>query len=135
LASLLPLAQCARPAGRGIAGISEGLKAADAISAILIREALSKDFRLRHQLGASSERVASLIAEGFSQSTDRHFSEYLYRSRGSSRETRTQLRVARGRGYLTEHERAKASDRYEEIEKMLTGLIRHLQREDRRFRG
>jgi hypothetical protein len=36
---------------------------------------------------------------------------------------------------LTEHERAKASDRYEEIEKMLTGLIRHLQREDRRFRG
>jgi four helix bundle protein len=113
----------------------KALKAANAISAIMVREGLGKDFRLRHQLGASSERVASLIAEGFSQSTDRHFAEYLYRSRGSSSETRTQLRVARGRGYLTEHERAKVSDRYEEIEKMLTGLIQHLHREDRRFRG
>jgi four helix bundle protein len=101
----------------------------------LTRERLAKDFRLCGQLGCSSERVASLIAEGFSQSTDRHFAEYLYRSRGSSSETRTQLRVATGRGYLTEDEREKVSDRYEEIEKMLTGLIKHLHREDRRFRG
>jgi four helix bundle protein len=113
----------------------KALEAADVISAILTREGFAKDSRLRGQLGGSSERVASLIAEGFSQSTDRHFAEYLYRSRGSSSETRTQLRVARARGYLTEQERAKVSDRYEEIEKMLTGLIKHLHREDRRFRG
>jgi hypothetical protein len=45
-----------------------------------------------------------------------------------------QMRVARGRGYLTEEERAAFADRDVEIEKMLTGLIRHLRTEDRQDR-
>jgi four helix bundle protein len=113
----------------------KGLAAADAVSALLKRQAFAKDARLRNQLAASSERVVSLIAEGFSQSTDRHFAEYLYRSRGSSSETRTQLRVAQGREYVSERERVGVCDRYNEIERMLTGLIQHLRAEDRRERG
>jgi len=38
----------------------KALEAADAISAILNVEGLAKDYRLRNQLAASSERVASL---------------------------------------------------------------------------
>ena len=77
----------------------------------------------------------SLIAEGFGQSTDRFFAQYLYRSRGESKEARTQLRIARGREYVSPDEMTHLCGRYDEIEKMLTGLIRHLEREDRRQRG
>jgi four helix bundle protein len=108
--------------------------AADAVSALLKRAALIKDRRLHEQLGAASERVGSLIAEGFGQSTDRHFAEYLYRARGSSKEVRNQLRVALGRGHISEEEQSRFADRYIEIEKMLTGLIRHLKAEDRQDR-
>ena len=85
-------------------------------------------------MSSSSERTVSAIPEGFSQSTDRHFASYLYRSRGSSNEIRTQLRVALKRGYITEGERADLHARYEEIAKMLTGLIAHLLNENRKNR-
>ena len=113
----------------------KALEAADEMSAILDSEGLAKDHRLRNQIGASSERVASLIAEGFEQKTDRHFSSYLYMAKGSSSETRTQLRVAERRGYLTNDKRVSLGDRYSEINKMLTGLIHHLNAEDRKIRG
>ena len=113
----------------------KALKAADEVSKLLERNVFEKDFRLRQQLGASSERVASLIAEGFALKTDRHFASYLYQSRGSSKETRTQLRVALGRKYLTGDELTAHQDRYVEIEKMLTGLIHYLNREDWEQRG
>jgi four helix bundle protein len=113
----------------------KAIATADAISAILPRQQFQRDFKLRHQLAASSERVASLIAEGFSQSTDRHFAEYLFRSRGSSKETRTQLRIALGRKYVTPDELNELSRRYNEIERMLTGLIKHLRSEDRKMRS
>jgi four helix bundle protein len=113
----------------------KALEAADEISAILNLEGLAKDYRLRNQLGASSERVASLIAEGFGQKTDRHFASYLHMGKGSSFETRTQLRVARGRGYISEERRLTMSDKYLEIERMLTGLIHRLEEDDRKDRG
>lgn len=113
----------------------KSLHAAAAISAILIRPGLVEDLRLKAQLEAASERVASLIAEGYAQKTDRHFAYYLYQARGSSKETRTQLIVARGRGYISEGELSDTCDRYNEIERMLTGLIKHLKKEDRKLRG
>jgi four helix bundle protein len=78
--------------------------------------------------------VASLISEGFEQSTDRHFAQYCYRSKGSSRETRTQLVVAVQRRHISEAEQARICNMFEEIAKMLTGLIRHLETEDRKHR-
>jgi four helix bundle protein len=111
------------------------LEAAAAISAILDRESLRRDVRLRDQLGASSGSVASLIAEGFAQSTDRHFAQYLYRARGSSQEARTQLVIAQDRRHIGEDERLRLSAKFEEIARMATGLIRHLEAEDRKHRG
>jgi four helix bundle protein len=100
------------------------------ISSIVERPLFRQHLRLRDQLGASSERIPSSIAEGSEQSTDRHYAAYLYRARGSAREIRTQLRVARDRLLITESERADLDGRYEEVGKMLTGLIRHLQDDD-----
>ena len=93
----------------------KAIAAADAVSAILKRPCFRSDPRLKGQMGASSERVASLISEGFGQSTDRHFAEYLYRSRASSYEIRTQLRISRGRGYITRRECDEVSERYDEL--------------------
>jgi four helix bundle protein len=113
----------------------KALEAADAVSAILTRRCFQQDYKLREQLAGSSDAVPSLIAEGFPQSTDRFFAQFLYRARGESSETRTHLRVAWGRNYISEKELLELCDRYNEIEKMLTGLIRHLERENRRHRG
>jgi four helix bundle protein len=69
------------------------------------------------------------------QSPDRFLAQFLCRSKGESSETRTHLRVARGRDHITEEELLAFCERYNEIEKMLTGLIRHLEKENRRHRG
>ena len=112
----------------------KALVAAADISAIIQRPSFLRDPRLRDQLGSSSERVASLIAEGFEQSTDRHFAQYCYRSRGSCREARTQLIVGVQRRHLSESERIATDVKFEEVAKMLTGLIAHLEAEDRKHR-
>lgn len=112
----------------------KALGAANAVSAILERPGLARDFELRRQLGASSSRAAAVIAEGFEQKTDRHFAHYLYIARGSAKETTAHLRVAEGRRYISEQETRDLCGLYEEIAKMLTGLIQHLEREDRPHR-
>ena len=113
----------------------KALVLAHKISAILKRPCFQRDPRLRDQLSASSDAVASLISEGFGQSTDRQFAQSLYKSRSESKETRTHLTVARGRDYVSDEELKDFYEGYNEVEKMTTGFIRHLQREDRKFRG
>jgi hypothetical protein len=54
---------------------------------------------------------------------------------GGEQRDDTHLRVAKGRDYITEEELTQFWGRYNEIEKMLTGLIRHLEKENRRHRG
>ncbi|HVZ23856.1 MAG TPA: four helix bundle protein [Vicinamibacterales bacterium] len=114
----------------------KAVEAADAVSAILTRSSLGKDFKLREQLSASSSRVPALIAEGFEQKSDRHFAHYMYIARGSASETRTHLVVAWGRKHLAKDETNELCGRYDEICRMSTGLIQHLERENRsnRFR-
>ena len=113
----------------------KALEGSDAVSAMGHLAAFAADLRLRTQLWAASERVASVIAEGFAQRTDRHFAHYLYTAKGSSAETRTQLRIAMVRGYISKDALATTAAKYIEIEKMLTGLIKHLNRENRKDRG
>jgi four helix bundle protein len=113
----------------------KAMAAAHEVSAILKRPPFIRDHRLWDQLADSSDAVPSLISDGFPQSTDRFFAQFLYRAKGESAETRTHLRVARGRDYLSETELLQLCERYDEIERMLTGLIRHLERENRRHRG
>ena len=112
----------------------KALAAADAVSAIIKRPTFDRDPRLRQQLGASSSSVPARIAEGFEQKSDRHFAHYLYIARGSAQETRTHLRVASGRGHLPSREAESTRSMYQEIASMTTGLIRHLENEDRKHR-
>ena len=109
--------------------------AAAEIFAITARPEFDDDWELRRQLRAASGRIPSHIAEGFGQKTDRHFAHYLYIARGTSQEIRSHLTLARDRGYITQLECSSKSETYDEIARMLTGLIKHLDKEDRPHRG
>ena len=75
------------------------------------------------------------IAEGFGQQSDRQFARYLFIARGSAQEVRSHLTVARGRDYLSETETMELCNKYEEIARMLSGLIKYLLASDRKVRG
>lgn len=104
--------------------------AARAVSALLTRPSLKQDRDLAGQLNRASIRVVSDIAEGFGQKTDRHFARYLYDARGGAAEIQVQLAIAFDRGYLGDDERAQVVEMFAEVARMLTGLIRHLERDN-----
>lgn len=79
--------------------------------------------------------MLSNIAEGFSQSTDRAFARHLYIARGSTAEVRSQLVILLDRGVVSGDDFRRIEQSAEEIAKMLTGLIKHLLRENRKRRG
>ena len=109
--------------------------ACDAISALLERPRVRADYDLRVQLAAASSAVPANIAEGFGQQSDRQFVRYLFIARGSAHEVRSHIAVARGRQHLTDTEATDLSAKYEEIARMLTGLIKYLRVSDRKLRG
>ena len=112
----------------------KAVAAAAEVAKILERESFSRNLRLREQIASASERVASSISEGFEMSTDRHFAQYCYRAKGSSEEVRTQLTLAVQRKHITDAECVRISSDFKEIARMLGGLIKHLEREDRKHR-
>jgi four helix bundle protein len=113
----------------------KALAASDAVSAILKRPAFVQDHHLRRQLASASERVAADLAEGFAQDTNRQFGAFVTDARGSNAEARVHLHAARTRGYITAAECDRLTADFDEIERMLTGLGKHLRKEDRRERG
>ena len=113
----------------------EALEAEDAVSAILERPIFSKDLNTKGQLDRSSSRVAPLIAEGFGQLTDRHLATYLARARGSAAETRTHLRKAHRKKFISNEEPDDLSAKYTTIGKRLTRWIHYLEQSDWDNRG
>ncbi len=113
----------------------KALSACNEISALVEQPNLSRDYELRKQLTSAAGSIPANIAEGFGQQTDRQFVKYLCFARGSCKEIVAHLAVAQGRRYLTPSEAENFSDKYEEISKMLTGLIKYLRTSDRKHRG
>jgi four helix bundle protein len=108
---------------------------ARAVSAILDRPSFRHDPRLRDQLGDSSVSVLSNISEGFGQSSDRAFANYLRIARSSNNEAVSQLAVACWRHYITDDEFEDLERTSEAMGKGLTVLIGYLCKEDRKARG
>jgi four helix bundle protein len=113
----------------------KSLEACRAVSQLLERPKVRTDCYLGSQLTSASAAVPANIAEGFGQQSDRQFVKYLFVARGSSHEVRAHLAVAHQRKYLDEAELMELSDKYEEIGRMLSGLIRYLRQSDRKQRG
>ena len=113
----------------------KALVACVAVSAALEKSTVRADWDLRVQLAAASAAVPSNIAEGFGQQSDRQFARYLYIARGSAHEVRAHVAVAHGRHCLSDEEATDLQRKYEEIARMLTGLIKYLRTADRKHRG
>ena len=112
----------------------KALEGVDAVSSLLRRPRLVKDFDLCEQLSESSGKIPGHIAEGVGQGSDRHFAHYLVIARGSALETRGHLATARQREYITRSDEIAISGLYQDLADMLSGFIEHLRRSNRRSR-
>ena len=85
-----------------------------------------KDFDLKRQIRRASVSISSNIAEGFERNTDKEFKHFLYISKVSSAEVRSQLYLALDLGYIGSDEFEKLSIKTVEISKLLAGFINYL---------
>jgi len=78
------------------------------------------------QIRRATISIPSNIAEGAARQTKKEFTNYLHMAQGSLSELDTQVELARRLGYLDEETFRILDKRMERIDKMITGLIRHL---------
>ena len=83
-------------------------------------------YGLTNQTRRAVVSVPSNIAEGAARQTKKEFSNFLHIVQGSLSELDTQLELARRLGFLRETSWRDLDSRMVQIDKMITGLIRHL---------
>lgn len=106
-----------------------------AVTAILDRPGVRKDWKLRNQMSDAMDSAAANIEEGFELGTDRAFAKYLSTSKGSIGEIIGHLRRARRKGYVTAADLDRLIPAAEEIGRMLGGFIKYLRECDWKDRG
>lgn len=89
-----------------------------------------RNFRLIDQIEGSAGSIMDNIAEGFERSGNREFFQFLYISKGSCGEFRSQLYRALDRNYFTQDEFNELYDQSKEIIVMLQKLIDYLEHSD-----
>jgi four helix bundle protein len=77
-------------------------------------------------LEASSTSVASNISEGKGRFSKKEFKQYLYIARGSLYETVTRLQIFKKLKWLNEESYMSLYGEAEEINKMLSGLLKSI---------
>ena len=85
-----------------------------------------KHFRLVEQLEGSCTSVALNISEGKGRFSKKEFKHFLYIARGSLYETVTMLQIFKKIKWLDKNSYHKLYSEAEEINKMLSGLIRSI---------
>jgi len=89
---------------------------------------LQYDKVLWNQMNKSSGSIKDNIAEGFERNTNKEFIYFLYISKASAGEVRSQLYIALDLGYLEEKEFIILKEKIENISKMLSGFIKYLKK-------
>ena len=85
-----------------------------------------KDIDLKRQIRRASVSTSSNIAEGFERNTNKEFIHFLYISKASAGEVRSQLYLALDLGYMEEKEFILLKEKIENISKMLSEFIKYL---------
>lgn len=84
-----------------------------------------ENYSLVDQMRRAAISIPSNIAEGAARHTKKEFINYLHLAQGSLSELDTQLEIARNLGYLSREDFFNLDAHMEQIDKMLSGLIRH----------
>jgi len=85
------------------------------------------DVDFARQIRRASLSITSNIAEGFERHTDKEFVHFLYVSKASAGEVRSQLYLALDLGYISDVEFEDLSADISNISKLIAGLIKYLQ--------
>jgi four helix bundle protein len=89
-----------------------------------------RNFRLIDQIEGSAGSIMDNIAEGFERSGNREFLQFLYFSKGSCGEFRSQLYRALDRKYIQQNEFDELFELSKEVIVMLQKLIEYLEQSE-----
>lgn len=101
------------------------------IHIITNRNGFAKDYGLRDQIRRSIISVSSNIAEGFERETSKEFKRFLYIAKASIGELRSQLYLSADLNYISNDKFKELYDNATDISKMLSGLIKYLNKLDK----
>lgn len=82
-----------------------------------------KDYSFKDQICRASVSIPSNIAEGFERDSNKEFIRFLYFSKGSCGELRTQLKIAKSIGYISNEDCEIYSQRIIKLSKMIQSFI------------
>lgn len=107
---------------------SDAVDLAQQIYKVTERFPSNEQFGLTSQVRRAAVSIPSNIAEGAARQTKKEFLNFLHIAKGSLSELDTQLEIARRLEYLDQARGEALDERLEQIDRMLSGLVRSLRR-------
>lgn len=97
---------------------------------LIINNDKIRDYPFKDQINRSSGSTMDNIAEGFDKKGNKEFRQFSGIAHGSNGEVKSQLYRALDRSYLSKDQFETTKNRSELISKMITGLIKYLNKTD-----